>query len=125
MTAMPLLAKTALRWAAAFTIALASQGPTRAADEPWTPLFNGTDLTGWVQVNCPAETFTVRDGMIVTTGKPTGFLRTARQYENFVFEVEWRHMVPKGNSGIFVWADPLPAVGTPFTRAVEVQVLDG
>jgi hypothetical protein len=78
-----------------------------------------------VKVNNAPGTFFVKDGMIVTTGVPTGILRTDRMYENFVLELEWRHMKPKGNSGVFVWADPLPAVGTPFTRAIEVQVLDG
>ena len=37
------------------------------------------------------------------------------------------HVPPKpgavGNSGFFVWADPLPAVGTGYTRGIEVQVL--
>jgi hypothetical protein len=28
-----------------------------------------------------------------------------------------------GNSGLFVWGDPLPGVGTPYTRGIEVQVL--
>jgi hypothetical protein len=28
-----------------------------------------------------------------------------------------------GNSGLFVWADPIPAVGTGYTRGIEVQVL--
>jgi len=27
------------------------------------------------------------------------------------------------NSGLFVWGDALPAVGTPYTRGIEVQVL--
>src|SRR5690606_8228414 len=44
--------------------------------------------------------------------------------ENFVFECEWRHLQSGGNAGIFVWAGPLPAVGAPFLRAIEVQVLD-
>jgi hypothetical protein len=91
----------------------------------WTPLFNGKDLSGWVRVNCAPETFTVKDGMIITTGVPTGVLRSERQYENFELEIEWRHMKPQGNSGLFVWSDPLPAPGVPFTRAIEVQVLDG
>ena len=46
-------------------------------------------------------------------------------YENFILEFEWRHESPKGNAGLFVWADALPAVGTPFTRAIEVQVMIG
>ena len=89
------------------------------------PAFNGKDLTGWVDVNCGPDTWSVRDGMIVCTGKPTGVLRTERMYENFVMEVEWRHMVDGGNAGIFVWSDALPARGVPFTRSIEVQVMDG
>jgi hypothetical protein len=48
-------------------------------------------------------------------------------YENFVLDLEWKHIPPKpgevGNSGVFVWADALPAIGSQFTRAIEVQVL--
>jgi hypothetical protein len=95
------------------------------AEEDFRPLFNGKDLTGWVPVNVAPETFTVRDGMVVSTGKPTGVMRTDRQYENFVIELEWRHLQPKGNAGLFVWSDALPAVGVPFTRSFEVQILDG
>jgi hypothetical protein len=105
---------------------LASTVLLRAADdEEFVPLFNGKDLTGWVNVNCAPDTFTVRDGVIVSTGVPTGVMRTERMYENFVFEVEWRHLQPKGNAGIFVWSDAITAPGVPFTRSHEVQVLDG
>jgi hypothetical protein len=93
--------------------------------EPFVPLFNGKDLSGWVNVNCAPDTFTVRDGIIVSTGKPTGVLRSAKQYENFVVELEWRHMKPEGNAGLFVWSEPLPITGLPFTKAIEVQILDG
>src|SRR5437867_4388759 len=94
-------------------------------DDGYVSMFNGKDLTGWVNVNCHPDTFFVRDGMIITTGKPTGFLRTDRQYENFVMEFEWFHVnVDKvGNSGLFVWGDPIPAQGTGYTRGIEVQVL--
>lgn len=94
-------------------------------DEDWRPLFNGKDLTGWEQVNCAEETFKVENEMIVCSGIPTGVLRTDRHYENFVLELEWRHLKPEGNAGLFVWSDPLPVVGKPFTRAVEIQILDG
>jgi hypothetical protein len=96
-----------------------------AENSDFKPLFNGQDLKGWGNVNCAPETFTVKDGLIVTTGHPTGFLRTDRQYENFIVELEYRHMKENGNSGLFVWADPLPIPGSPFTRAIEVQVMDG
>jgi hypothetical protein len=96
-----------------------------SAQENWQPLFNGKDLSGWTIVNVAPTTFSVRDGMIISTGKPTGTLRTDRMYENFVMEAEWRHMHPMGNAGIFIWGDPLTSVGQPFSRGVEVQVLDG
>src|SRR5262249_30637719 len=61
----------------------------------------------------------------VTTGAPLGALRTAKQYENFILEMEWIHLKPKGNSGLFVWSDALPARGAPWARGIEVQILDG
>jgi hypothetical protein len=94
-------------------------------DEGFVPLFNGKDLTGWTPVNVAPSTFTVKDGIVVSTGVPTGTLRTERMYENFVIELDWRHMKPGGNAGLFVWADPITHVGVPFSRGVEVQVLDG
>lgn len=96
-----------------------------AADDGFKPLFNGKDLAGWVNVNCHPSTFVVKDGSIVTTGQPTGYLRTDRQYENFELEMEWMHVnkTEVGNSGLFVWGDPIPAVGTGYTRGIEVQVL--
>jgi hypothetical protein len=94
-------------------------------DEAFRPLFNGKDLAGWVNVNTHESTWQVRDGMIVCSGKPIGELRTERQYENFILELEWRHMQAGGNAGAFVWADDLPARGVPFIRGIEVQILDG
>jgi Domain of Unknown Function (DUF1080) len=98
---------------------------TPAEDAKAVPMFNGKDLTGWVNVNCAPNTFFVKDDCIVTNGKPTGFLRTDKHYENFILEMDWMHTNVKdvGNSGLFVWGDPLPAVGTGYTRGIEVQVL--
>ena len=119
-----------LRYTAALLFALAAAAPFQAdekKDDGFVPMFNGKDLTGWVNVNCAPGTFFVKDGMVITTGKPTGFLRTEKQYENFIADFEWMHVPPTpgavGNSGFFVWADPLPAVGTGYTRGIEVQVL--
>jgi hypothetical protein len=95
------------------------------AEPEWKPLFNGRDLSGWVNVNCAPSTWSVRDDMIVSTGIPTGVMRTARHYENFILELEWRHMKPQGNAGVFVWSDPVTSQGVPFTRSIEIQVLDG
>ena len=98
--------------------------PAEGAGRGYKPIFNGRDLRGWVNVNCAPETFTVRDGMIHCDGIPTGALRTERQYENFILELEWRHLKPSGNAGVFIWSGPMPALGQPFLRAIEVQVLD-
>src|SRR6476659_4041919 len=99
--------------------------PAGGKDHGFQPMFNGKNLDGWVNVNCHPSTFFVKDGEIITTGKPTGFLRTDKQYENFELELDWMHVNKKdvANSGLFVWGDPIPAVGTPYTRGIEVQVL--
>ena len=93
-------------------------------DEGFSLLFNGKDLTGWTPCNIAPETFSVRDGMLVTTGQPVGTIRTEKMFENFVIDFEWRHMKSGGNSGLFVWADGLPVAGSAFSRGIEVQVLD-
>ena len=92
--------------------------------QEFRPLFNGRDLEGWVFVNTPPETWTVQDDMLICSGKPIGEIRTDRMYQNFILELEWRHMLPRGNSGVFVWADDLTARGVPFHRGIEVQVLE-
>src|SRR5688572_7436788 len=95
------------------------------AKDGFKSLFNGQNFDGWVNVNCHPDTFFIKGDEIVTTGSPTGFLRTDKQYENFVMEFDWMHVekTKTANSGLFVWGDPLPAVGTPYTRGIEVQVL--
>ncbi|GJQ28574.1 MAG: hypothetical protein HBSAPP03_04580 [Phycisphaerae bacterium] len=94
-------------------------------DPAFVALFNGRDLGGWVNMNTAPSTWRAEGGMIRCTGRPTGLLRTARPYENFVLELEWRHLEPQGNAGLFVWSDALTAKGVPFSRAVEVQVMVG
>jgi hypothetical protein len=102
-----------------------SDVPIAAAEDAFRPMFNGKDLSGWVNVNCAPGTFYTKGDEVITTGRPTGYLRTDKQYENFVLEMDWMHVNTKdvGNSGLFVWGDPLPAVGTGYTRGIEVQVL--
>ena len=94
-------------------------------DAEFVPLFNGRNLDGWVNVSCAPETWTVKDGMIYCTGVPTGVMRTEKMYENYILELEYRHMKKGGNAGLFVHSDPVTAQGQPFTRSIEVQILDG
>lgn len=89
------------------------------------PLFNGKDLSGWVVVNTAPSTWAFdAAGLLTCTGKPIGEIRTEKMYQNFILELEWRHLQPKGNAGIFVWADDITARGQPFHRGIEVQVLE-
>lgn len=82
----------------------------------------------FADVNGDPETWQFRDGMIISTGKPIGVMRTKKKVTNFELVVEWRHLESGGNSGIFAWVpeealtglkpDTLPRGG------IEVQMLD-
>ena len=117
----PLLPALALATVATFAVAADNARPDA---DGFVPMFNGRDLTGWINANCAPETWSVRDGVIHCTGEPVGGLRTVRQYENFIVELEWRHLRRSGNSGFFVWGTPINAPGVPFLRGIEVQILD-
>tara|TARA_B100000886_G_scaffold333808_1_gene288436 strand:- start:177 stop:983 length:807 start_codon:yes stop_codon:yes gene_type:complete len=89
----------------------------------WVELFNGKDLSGWVDVNTSPDTWWVEGGLLKCTGKPIGVMRTERQYENFLLHVEWRHMESGGNSGIFAWSDAIP-FGNRLPKGIEIQMLE-
>ena len=100
--------------------------PYLAAEEPgqFVDLFNGKDLTGWVNVNTAEDTWTVQDGLLVCRGNPIGVMRSEKQYENFVLHIEWRHMEAGGNSGVFVWSEGSVPEGRNLPKGVEVQMLE-
>jgi hypothetical protein len=99
--------------------------------EPATiALFNGRDLEGWrfhvVEPGIPIEeVWSVRDGLLVTTGKPFGYLFTKALFENFRLRVEWRW--PEGveptNSGVLLRMDETPR--SFLTKCVEAQLRHG
>lgn len=110
-------------------LSLFSSPLTRAEEKPallpqWKSLFNGKDLTGWTDVNTTPETWFVKDGLLVCKGKPIGVMRSDKQYENFILHIEWRHMEPGGNSGVFVWSDGSTPARRPLPKGVEVQMLE-
>ena len=88
------------------------------------PLFNGKDLTGWVDVNTSEETWSVKDGLLVCTGHPIGVMRSEEQFENFVLHIEWRHMEPGGNSGVFAWSGGTVPEGRRLPKGMEIQMLE-
>lgn len=77
-------------------------------------LFNGKDLSGWTSVvdhevtggyKADETTWFVKDGTILTTGTPFGYLRTKRgDFADFRLHVEyrWWRKTEKPNSGVFV-----------------------
>ncbi len=69
--------------------------PPQPAEAPktehWESLFNGKDLGGWVVMN--DATFTVTNANLRLV-KGMGWLRTEKQYTNFVLEAEWRALEP-------------------------------
>src|SRR5215216_4480718 len=72
-------------------------------------LFNGKDLKGWhmdvpeMDTNASARSpFIVRNGMLVSLGKPQGHLITDAVYQDYRLEVEYRFPSTPGNSGILL-----------------------
>ncbi len=109
-----------------FFLLLAYSGHAQSEFDPlvFKNLFNGKDLKGWVNVNTAEDTWQVKKGILVSTGKPIGVMRTDRQYENFILEIEWKHMEAGGNSGVFVWSEGTQFGDDPLTKAIEVQMLE-
>ncbi|MDH7501659.1 MAG: DUF1080 domain-containing protein [Verrucomicrobiota bacterium] len=64
-------------------------------------IFNGKDLSGWVPVH--DVTFEVKDGNLRLV-KGMGWLRTEKEYEDFILEFEWRALEEKYDSGVFLRA---------------------
>lgn len=79
----------------------------------------------WINVNTTKDTWKVmKDGTLSNTGLPIGVVRSEKQYENFILHVEWKHMEPGGNSGVFVWSGANPKGKNPLPDGVEVQMLE-
>jgi 3-keto-disaccharide hydrolase len=94
-----------------------SSGADFQGDGKWVSLFNGKDLSGWVIVNNGA--FTVTNG-ILHLERSMGWLRTERQYTDFILEAEWRALETNYNSGFFIRAG---LEGKPFpTNAWQVNL---
>lgn len=101
-----------------FSLAVAQETPG------FRDLFNGKDLTGWVPVNTAPDTWSVEDGLLVCSGHPIGVMRSDREYENFILHIEWMHLEPGGNSGVFAWSDAVPHPEFRLPNGVEIQMLE-
>ena len=109
---IPVRALSSVRIVALATVLSASVWASAKAVKPTQPvnLFNGTDLAGWVPFAAdgppPAGSWTVAEGVIRCTGKPSGYIRTEERYRDYRLTVQWR------------WVGPAPVdkEGKPRTR---------
>ncbi len=93
-------------------------------------LFNGKDLDGWafdvIDDRTPGEDiWSVKDGILVCTGRPPAVMRTSEEYENYELVVEWAWKGKKpGNSGVLVHAST-PREMFVWPKSIEVQLRHG
>ncbi|NQX39943.1 protein of unknown function [Pedobacter steynii] len=78
----------------------------------------------WINVNTEPETWRKEKDLLICSGKPIGVMRSEKVYENFILQVEWKHMEAGGNSGVFVWSDAKPGEQNRLPGGVEVQMLE-
>ncbi len=85
---------------------------------------NKGNPVSWINVNTDPDTWKKSKDLLICTGKPIGVMRSEKEYENFILEIEWRHMEAGGNSGVFVWSDAKPDEKSRLPGGVEVQMLE-
>jgi len=70
-------------------------------------LWNGKDLTGWQPyagggMEQAENTWSVKDDVIRCEGRPNGYMRTEKNYANYLLHVEWRWPEKPSNSGVLI-----------------------
>lgn len=94
-----------------------------AEEEGFVSLFDGKTLDGWVQRGGKA-TYEIEDGAILGTTvlkTPNSFLCTPRDYDNFIFEVEFK--ADEGvNSGIQIRSHSLPDYKKGQVHGYQVEI---
>lgn len=97
-----------------------------------TALFNGADLSGW-HSDVPAadedpdvaDSFVVREGLLVSLGTPPGHLITNASYRDYRLEVEYRWPGEPGNCGVLVHASTPRRLYGMFPQSIECQMYAG
>lgn len=82
-------------------------------------LYNGKDLTGLVPFPADANHWAAKGDILYSTGKPNGYIRTEKVFQNFILHVEWRWPVEPTNSGVFLFIN---GEDTTFPRCIEAQL---
>ncbi len=82
-------------------------------------LYNGKDLTGLKPYPPDAGHWMAKGNILTTTGKPNGYIRTEKVYQDFKLHVEWRWPAEPSNSGVFLFIN---GEDTTFPRCIEAQL---
>jgi hypothetical protein len=104
------------------SVAAAAVGCCAQADAGrpiFVSLFDGNDLSGW-QVTGAGQKWLARDGLLVCSGEGRGWLRSDKQYRDFVIRLDYR-LQKGGNSGVFLRA---AVDGDPSFTGMQVQIYD-
>ncbi len=106
------------------TFLLACQSPSLPDN-----LFNGQDLSGWHSdvpsadtARIKQESFIVREGLLISRGKPEGHLITDSSFQNYRLEVQYRFASTPGNCGVLVHASMPRFLYAMFPKSIEVQL---
>jgi len=118
----------------AFLLGGCSAGPAMpdGRELPPLPLFNGRDLSGW-HADVPAAdrdagapaSFVVRDGLLVSLGRPEGHLITDATFRDYRLLVEYRWPGEPGNCGLLVHVSTPRRLYAMFPQSIECQMHAG
>ncbi len=109
-------------------LGLGRSSDAAVAEEGTIKLFNGKDFTGWVRFVDPAskadpdKIWTIEDGMIRCQGSVNGYIRTEKEYGNYLLRLQWRwgeKVTSDRNSGVFVHVSGPDKI---WPRGVEAQL---
>lgn len=93
-----------------------------AAEDGFTPLFDGQSLAGW---QGGKDGYVVKEECIVSQEKGSGNLATVKEYGNFHFKFEFK-VTPGANNGIGIRV-PAEIEGQrldPAFQGIELQIID-
>ena len=94
----------------------------------FTSLFDGKTLAGWSQEGgADGSSVSVLDGAIRLSqpggGAQRGWLRSAREYDDFVLRLEYRLLTPAAMSGIYIRSVPTSGFNGAWPEAAyQIQV---
>jgi hypothetical protein len=120
--------------AAAAVLGIGFSSVNANEDGKWTDLLAGENLEGFrfyfgKDKTDNDGTFSIKDGMLICSGRPAGYMCTKKSYSDFVIQFELAFKRPddltdekkfRGNSGCLIHIGEKNALGV-WPRSIEVQ----